>query len=205
MAVKSVNIADEQELEKVISAIEEYVKTAVSEKRFEHSLRTAQTAQKMCSLYGLNPRLGYLAGIAHDMCKEITGEEMLELVHMDGKSVSILEQNKPSLLHGRAAAVLIQTKFGVKDADICEAIACHTFAAKDLCPLGKILFAADKIEPGRPQSTDEYRANLFAKSLDELTLSVLEENIEYLEKRGKKVASPSFELAAQLKENRSHK
>lgn len=198
MAVKIVNINNPEELEQVINQIDLFLKTAVSEKRYEHSVRTAKTAQKMCSLYGLNERIGYLAGIAHDMCKELSNEEMLELVHQDQKSISILEQNRPSLLHGRAAAVLIQKKFGVMDKDVCSAIANHTFACADLCDLGKILFAADKIEPGRPQSTESYRNNLFAKSLDDLTLSVLKENIEYLESRGKKVAGPSFELAAQL-------
>lgn len=199
MATAAVNINDKEELEKAILRIDEYVKTAVSEARYEHSVRTAQTAQKMCSIYGQNPRVGYLAGIAHDMCKECPSEELFALVHDDGMPVSILEQNRPSLLHGRAAAVLIQKKFGVKDRYVVEAIANHTFAAPDLCDLGKILFAADKIEPGRPQSTQKYRDNLFSKSLDELTLSVLEENIAYLEQRGKTVARPSLELAAQLK------
>ena len=79
-----------------------------------------------------------------------------------------------------------------------EAVANHTFAGANLCDLGKILFVADKIEPGRPQSTDEYRQNLFSKTLDELTLSVLQENIDYLEKRGKVVANVSYILRDQL-------
>lgn len=199
MAVKTVNIENPEELENAILQIDKFVKTEVSEKRYEHSVRTAQTAEKMCAQYGLNPRTGYLAGIAHDMCKECSNDEMLELVHEDGKPISILEQNKVSLLHGRAAAVLIRKKFGIADKNVISAIANHTFAAGGICALGKILFVADKIEPGRPQSTDEYRKNLFAKSLDGMTLAVLQENIEYLESRGKKVAKPSYELAEELK------
>lgn len=199
MAVKTVNLENPEELENVISQIEEFVKKEVSESRYEHSVRTAQTAEKMCALYGLNKRIGYLAGIAHDMCKELSGDELFELVHEDSQPLSILEQNRPGLLHGRAAAVLIQKKFGVKDRNVVSAIANHTFAAPGICDLGKILFVADKIEPGRPQSTDEYRKNLFAKTLDGITLAVLQENIDYLEKRGKKVAKPSYDLAQELK------
>ena len=199
MAVKTVNLENPEEVEIVISQVDEFVKKEVSESRYEHSVRTAQTAEKMCALYGLNKRTGYLAGIAHDMCKEFSNDELFELVHEDSQPLSILEQNKPGLLHGRAAAVLIQTKFGVKDRNVVSAIANHTFAASGICDLGKILFVADKIEPGRPQSTDEYRKNLFAKTLDGITLAVLNENIEYLEKRGKKVAKPSYELAQELK------
>lgn len=199
MAVKTVNLENPEELEKVISQIDKFVKKEVSESRYEHSVRTAQTAEKMCELYGLNKRTGYLAGIAHDMCKELSNDELFELVHEDSQPLSILEQNKPGLLHGRAAAVLIQKKFGVKDRNVVSAIANHTFAAPGICDLGKILFVADKIEPGRPQSTDEYRKNLFAKTLDGITLAVLNENIDYLEKRGKKVAKPSYDLAQELK------
>ncbi|MGI5058142.1 bis(5'-nucleosyl)-tetraphosphatase (symmetrical) YqeK [Treponema pectinovorum] len=199
MALKAINLNDKQELESVISKIDEYAKSVESEGRYEHSVRTAQTAEKMCSLYGISCRLGYLAGLAHDMCKEFSSSEILELVKEDGKPVSILEQTKPSLLHGRAAAVLLSEKFGVKDRCVLDAISNHTFACANLCDLGKIIFVADKIEPGRPQSTDEYRKKLFALSLDCLTYSVLKENIEYLEKRGKKVASPSYELLTQLK------
>ena len=86
----------------------------------------------------------------------------------------------------------------IDDKEIREAIANHTFASPHLCDLGKILFAADKIEPGRPQSTDEYRANLFAKPLNELTLSVLQENIDYLESRGKIVAAVSYTFRDEL-------
>lgn len=58
MATSAVNINDQEELEKVINKVDEYVKTAVSETRYEHSVRTAKTAEKMCSIYGQNPRAG---------------------------------------------------------------------------------------------------------------------------------------------------
>ena len=65
----------------------------------------------------------------------------------------------------------------------------------------KIIFVADKIEPERPQSTDEYRHRLFSLSLDEITYSVVQENIDYLEKRGKVVAPVSFMLRDELLES----
>ena len=194
----ALNLNDEKVIQKVTDDIDSFLRTVVSPKRYAHSVRTARTAEKMCELYGLNPKRGYLAGIAHDMCKEFSDEDLFKLVESDGAPVSDLEKEKPSLLHGRAAAVLIEQKFAVDDKEIKEAIANHTFASPHLCDLGKILFAADKIEPGRPQSTDEYRANLFAKPLNELTLSVLQENIDYLESRGKIVAAVSYTFRDEL-------
>ncbi|WP_407426503.1 bis(5'-nucleosyl)-tetraphosphatase (symmetrical) YqeK [Treponema sp.] len=181
--------------------IRKYTQSVVSEKRYAHSMRTADTLAKLCKNYGLDEEKGRVAGIAHDMCKKCSDEELFALVKKDGKPISTIEQNNPSLLHGRAAAVLIQEKFGVTDSEIIDAIANHTFGSADSCDFALLLFVADKIEPGRPQSTDEYRANLFAKSCHGIVLAVLEENIEYLTERGKTVAPQSLELAEKLRRN----
>jgi nicotinate-nucleotide adenylyltransferase len=125
-------------------------------------------------------------------------EEVLSLAVQDGGKISSIEKNKPSLLHGRAAAVLLKKKFGVTDGDIIESVANHTLGKKNLCALSKIIYAADKIEPGRPQSSDEYRKNLFAKPLDELVLFVVRENMAYLKSRGKKIASSSRQFEKSL-------
>ena len=63
----------------------------------------------------------------------------------------------------------------------------------------KILFTADKIEPARPQSTEEYRENLISKDINTMTRMVLEENIEYLKKHGKEAAYESYKLLEELK------
>ena len=162
-------------------------------------MRTAETLAKLCVNYGLDEEKGWVAGIAHDMCKNCSDDEMFALVKKDGKPVSKLEESKPALLHGRAAAILIQEKFGVNDPEIIDAIANHTFGSVDSCDLALLLFVADKIEPGRPQSTDQYRANLFAKSCHGIVLAVLEENIEYLAAHGKIAAPASLELAEKLR------
>lgn len=169
-----------------------FVRGAVSEKRYEHSMRTAELLARLCRIYSVDESSGWISGIAHDMCKEIDGAKMLCLAEKDGKKITALEREKLSLLHGRAAAVLIREQFGVTDNDIREAIANHVFGAPGLCPLAKLLFVADKTEPGRPQSTDEYRARLFSLPLEELALAVVTENIMYHEQKGKKVADASY-------------
>ena len=90
MAVKTVNLENPEEVENVISQIDEFVKKEVSESRYEHSVRTAQTAEKMCALYGLNKRTGYLAGIAHDMCKELSNDELFEQLFSNWGEVNLL-------------------------------------------------------------------------------------------------------------------
>jgi len=176
-----------------------YAQNNLSVGRYEHSMRVAETAAYMCKLYGLDEIDGKIAGIAHDICKEISNEEMIELAKKDGKPFEDFEIKKPSLLHGRAAAIKIQSEFSVFDNDIIEAIANHTCGCPNLCDLGKILFVSDKIEPGRPQSTDEYRENHFKMSLNGITYSIVKENIDYLAKKGKKSAPSAIAWAEELK------
>lgn len=185
----------------IFEKIRAYAQENLSAERYEHSVRVSETAAFMCDLYGLDSDSGRLAGIAHDICKEIPRDEMEALACEDGLPFDEFEKKKPSLLHGRAAAVKIRRDFGITDSDVIEAVANHTCGKPGLCDLGKILFVADKIEPGRPQSTNEYRANLFKKTLDGLTLAVVEENIEYLAKKGKKSAPSAIEWAEELRKS----
>ena len=164
----------------------EEMKTELSRRlkksRYEHSVRVAEMCARMCRQYGLDSRKGYLAGIGHDMCKDFSDDEMIELASRDGDEITAFERKKTALLHGRAAAVMLRKKFKILDPEILEAVANHTSGIIGMCDLTKCLFLADKIEPGRPQSTDEYRERLLAMSLNEMLYSVLEENYEYLTK-----------------------
>lgn len=184
--------------------IREYAEKHLSKERYEHSVRVAETAEYMCTLYNVDKNLGLIAGIAHDICKEISDEEMTSLAAADNMPVGEIEKKKPSLLHGRAAAVKIQHEFGIHNRDVIEAVANHTFGIKDCSDLTKIIFAADKIEPRRPQSTEDYRKNLFKKTLDNLVISVLEENLEYLKKKGKRIAPASYDWLIQLKKGKEN-
>ena len=152
--------------------IRQFTEAHVKKTRYEHSVRVAQMIARMCRQYGLDARKGYLAGIGHDMCKDCSAEEMINLASHDGNPISDFERKKPALLHGRAAAVMLREYFKVYDPEIIEAVANHTSGIIGMCDLTKCLFLADKIEPGRPQSTDEYRDKLLSMTLDEMLYSV---------------------------------
>ena len=180
--------------------IRAYTQEHVKKSRYEHSVRVAEMCARMCRQYRLDSRKGYLAGIGHDMCKDFSDKELIELAACDGKEITAFERKKPALLHGRAAAVLLQKKFKVFDPEILEAVANHTSGIIGMCDLTKCLFLADKIEPGRPQSTLEYRENLLAMSLDDMLYSVLEENYEYLTKHGIEISPGTREMTDYYKE-----
>ena len=169
---------------KKISEVKAFTEQSVKKTRFEHSIRVAEMCARLCRHYNLDENKGYLAGIGHDMCKDMPSDKMIDIATRDGGGINDFELAHPSLLHGRAASVLMKEKFLVDDKDILEAIAVHTSGAMGMSDLSKCLFLADKIEPGRPQSTDEYRERLFKLSLKDMFYSVFEENYEYICKKG---------------------
>ncbi|MBO4320320.1 MAG: bis(5'-nucleosyl)-tetraphosphatase (symmetrical) YqeK [Treponema sp.] len=176
----------------ILNKVREYAKSAEKPERYEHSVRVAETARKMCDIYGEDPDKGYFTGLAHDICKDLDDDTQISLAQEDGQEITELERKKPFLLHGRAAAIKLQKDFGVNDPDVIQAVANHTFGGIGFCKLAKIIFAADKIEPGRPQSTEEYRRELFSKPLDQMALAVLQMQIDFLVSRGKEVAPVSY-------------
>lgn len=189
--------------ESLLERVRLYALASEKKSRFEHSVRVAQTAERMCGVYGVDPAKGYFAALAHDMCKDLEDTAQLSMASRDGEPVTDVERDKPALLHGRAAAVKLREDFGVDDSDILEAVARHTFGGEGMCVLAKIIYAADKIEPGRPNSSPERIASLLGMSLDGMCLAVAEESLEYLRSRGKKVAPATLRFLQSLRDSQA--
>jgi len=186
--------------EKLTQQLDAFAKEHEKESRYEHSVRVAEMCARICRYYGLDERKGYLAGIAHDICKDFSVEELLELAKKDGDPILEFEAERPKLLHGRAAAIVMKEQFGINDKDILEAVANHTSGVLGMCDLTRCLFLADKIEPGRPQSTEEYRNRLFKLSLDEMFYSVFEENYFYVLNKGFEIYPSTEKMLKYYKE-----
>ena len=187
------------DIDGLIKKIKKYAQKNVSKSRYEHSVRTAEMCSKLCSLYNLDENLGYLEGIAHDMCKNLDSEKMIELSRKDRDPITEIEMERPGLLHGRAAAVMLEEDFDFHDKRIIEAVANHTFGKVSMGDYAKILFVADKVEPGREHITPEYLKELFKLPLNRACEKVLQENIDYLNQKGKKIAPESIRLLDWLK------
>lgn len=183
----------------LIETIRKYALVALSKARYAHSMRVATMSETLCQKFGINPELGRLCGVAHDMCKELSDDLLISFASRDGMPIKDIEKNKPSLLHGRAAAVKLNEDYAVTNRDVLQAIANHTFGCKGLYDLGKILYVADKIEPGREHITKEYLDNIMKMDLNSMTAFVVQENVDFLNARGKAIADDTLELLESLK------
>jgi nicotinate-nucleotide adenylyltransferase len=174
--------------------LEETVRCMVSPARFLHSRNTALLARDLCLRFGLDPRAGYLAGISHDMCKSMGEEELRNLARKDRGTISGLEQKKPSLLHARAAAVILRERFGIADEDILEAVRFHTMGSADMGPLAKVIFIADKIEPSRGEVRQDLRESRDSTDLDGFFTMVLDETVAFLRSKETELSEGTLRL-----------
>lgn len=179
-------------------AIEAYVKGHVCERRFIHSQGTAELARRMAKVWKLDPEKAWFAGISHDMCKEMPADDLLRLVKGRGERLEPWFIERPKLLHGQAAAILLEEEFGVTDPDILEAVREHTFGSPSMGDLAKIVYCADKLEPSRTHVSEVFREKCLAGGIDRMLATVVGDSIEYLTKEKKAIAEPTLSLYAAL-------
>ena len=148
----------------------EIVKNILSEKRYIHTLGVAETAKKLAEKLGVNPEKAYLAGMVHDIAKEMPVSEMLDFCNKHGIELSGVERNNPALLHAPVGAVLIKD-YGIDDPEISDAVKYHTVGRAEMSLLEKIIYLSDMIEPSRNYKEVEMLRNLceedFYKAFEE--------------------------------------
>jgi predicted HD superfamily hydrolase involved in NAD metabolism len=162
---------------------ESYARERLSDKRYVHTLRVAETAERLATLHALDPEKARLAGLLHDTAREIGKEELLRVAEEDGLPVGDFERERPILLHGPVAAELAREDLEVEDGEVLDAVRAHTTGEPGMGPLALALFVADKIEPGREQPGVEDLRELAPVSLHRAARAALEDSVSYNERR----------------------
>jgi nicotinate-nucleotide adenylyltransferase len=198
----SANGSSESPPWETIARVEEESRSALNRQRFIHSRNTALLSWDLCGRYGLDRQAGYLAGISHDICKSCSEDELFALALADDQKMSKLEKKKPSLLHGRAAAVLLKQRFGIHNNDILEAVRLHTIGGVNMGELGKVLYIADKIEVSRRDVDPGLRELCSKAGLEELFAAVLDNTVAYLRSQDTAVSDGTRRLLAAMQKRK---
>jgi 8-oxo-dGTP diphosphatase len=111
--------------------------------------RTAELMAQVAPLWGVLPEKAYTAGLFHDLARDLSQEEILRFCREAGTVPELWEEKRPLLLHGEAGAYLLRKEGLVDDEEILKAIASHVTARAPMTPLARLLYVADKGEPGR--------------------------------------------------------
>lgn len=148
--------------------------------RFSHSCGVATVARDLAGIWGADPEKASLAGLLHDYARPLTGRQLLEMADEYGLPVDDVERCIPVLLHGRVAAERVQADRLCRDPEILEAIRQHVTAGPAMSCLGKLIFVADMIEPGRAYPGVEHLRHLAATDPEAALRHGIKSKIAYL-------------------------
>ncbi len=146
-------------------------------KRFRHTMGVARAAALLAQAYGVDPGQARLAALLHDCAKGNT-QALAETYGAD------VEDMAPPIRHAPVGAMHAKAAYGVEDPAVLQAIARHTVCGPSMTALDKVIYLADKIEPGRTYGSVAAIRKAAERSLDEGMLACINQTAAYLKKQG---------------------
>ncbi|MBE6728024.1 MAG: HD domain-containing protein [Ruminococcaceae bacterium] len=150
------------------------------EKRYFHSLCVADEAMRLAEKYGGNAQKAYLAGLLHDITKNSSKEEHLNIFNTFGIILNNVEEKAEKLWHAISGAIYVRYILNIEDEEIAEAIRYHTTAKADMPLLSKILYLADFTSRDRDYDDVDVMRRLVDESLDKAYLYALSYSVKDL-------------------------
>ncbi len=137
--------------EEMLSSLRERVKNEMGEKRYFHTLEVEKMAARLGEIYAPEqiPMLR-AAALLHDVTKERTTEEHIEICEQAGLLVLKAERKSPKMFHAKTAALIIPSKYPeFATPEIISAVRYHTTGKADMTIYEKIIYLADYIDMSR--------------------------------------------------------
>jgi predicted HD superfamily hydrolase involved in NAD metabolism len=174
------------------------VEASLSRPRLNHSREVARLASELCDRFHADEEKGYIAGMAHDLARELDVAEILLLAEGDGLPMSDWDRAHPLLLHGRAAAAILMKHTGYDDGETLQAMRDHVTGQSGMGVISRIVFAADFLEPTRDFVSPEFRRRTLGLSLNEMVQAVAGRKIHFARVEGRDIAPAAQALYEEL-------
>jgi nicotinate-nucleotide adenylyltransferase len=128
---------------------EQIVARQISKKRMDHVLRVTELSRQLANRYGIDADRAVLAGLFHDAVKQWPQTRLLHWMRLYRPELLFLPE---AIWHAFVAADVLKYNYHIRDNEVLQAIA-HHVEGNSSGILAKILYVADKIEPGRNYDT----------------------------------------------------
>lgn len=162
----------------------ELLKSKLNEKRYHHSLCVADEAKRLAEVYDGDSDKMYLAGLLHDVTKNTSDNEQLQLFEKFGIILSAVEKASPQIWHAVSGALFVRYELGIDDEDILSAIRYHTTGKKNMTLAEKIVYLADLTSADRNYPDVEEIRRLADLGLDEAIFAVLKFTVNNMSGKG---------------------
>ncbi len=190
------NAEDEVKFMLPLKTMQEKLQSALSVKRYIHTMGVAEEAVKLAEIYG-TPReqqKARVAGLLHDCAKDYPEAMRLRLCREYKVKMDEILEKQTDLIHPFLGAEVARREYLVTDEDILNAIRHHTTGRAGMSLLEKIIFIADYIEPNRENFDGLEEARRLAYlDLDEAMRYILKNTIAFVRARGRLLHPLSLE------------
>lgn len=166
-----------------MKTVEEYkniVRPFLGDKRYRHSVCVSESAGALAEKYGADVYKAKVAGILHDIMKDMPPEDQLMMMTRYDIILSDVERSAQKLWHAMLAAAYLENELQITDRDILNAVRYHTTARENMSLLEKVLFIADFISADRDYSGVETMRHAAQVSLEEAMLEGITFNLKDL-------------------------
>jgi 2-amino-4-hydroxy-6-hydroxymethyldihydropteridine diphosphokinase len=164
--------------------------------RREHMARVAGLLDTWATTLSLgqDDRMRWCAaGYLHDALRDERPDTLRTQVPAERRDLP------DAVLHGPAAAARLRQD-GVRDEELLAAVACHTTGGAGLGALGRALYVADYLEPGRSYGTESHARlrDRMPGDLNEVLREVVAERIRRSRESGRPLARETLAFWSEL-------
>lgn len=173
----------------------------LSEKRYLHSLGVAKTAKMLAEKNGADPEKAEIAGLLHDITKNLGPSEQIEFCREKGIALTEDDILSPQVIHAVSGAWYVKNVLGIDDEDILSAVRYHTTGKRGMNTLDKIIYVSDLVEPTRNYSDVDYYRKLAENDLDRALFEGMSWIIGDKKKKGENIHKDTLEMFDEFTNN----
>lgn len=167
-------------LPEALQAMVGRLRAELSPKTFRHTMGVVRAAAVLAERYGVDPAKARLAALLHDCAKG--GAQALAQAY----GLRTADMDAP-IRHAPVGAAHAKAAYGVEDPAVLQAVALHTVCGPHMTDLDKVVYLADKIEPGRSYDGLEAIRRAAGRGLNEGMLALIDHTAAYLAQKGERM------------------
>ena len=121
----------------------ELIKNTLSPYRFNHSMCVANKARELAKKHSVDEEKAYVAGILHDVTKEMPNDEQIKLIEENGHKLEYYEKGNHRIFHQMSGEAYVKNVLEITDNDILSGIRYHTTGRENMTTFEMIIYLAD--------------------------------------------------------------
>ena len=184
--------------EQAVEFCKKAIRPRLNDSRYHHSLCVAESAGELAKKYGADYNKAHIAGLLHDITKQTSEEEQLQLIEKFGILCEDTRMDSKALWHAVTGYLYVKNILGFTDEDFLNAIRYHTTSRKGASLLEDVVYIADFISEDRDYPDVDVMREKAQRSLKEAKEYGLAYTIADNTQKGRRVGTNTIEAYNEL-------